>query len=107
MSFIHDGNHTDMPSFADVFQLTMQAELGISSLELRFRTKLLQQAVVEPAWRELRVGQVEHKVFILRQVCFKPAKDGALPNTYISSKHTEQLMLGYITESAYNLLEVV
>lgn len=54
----------DMPGFPDIFQLMMQAELGVAPLESRLSPELLEQPVVEPKWRKLRVGQIQNKVLV-------------------------------------------
>ena len=78
MCFVDDGDDLLVFGFVDVLKLLVQTEFRVAALEFCLGAKLQQEAVVEPARCELRVGQVQDEVVVFGQCVAEPADERAL-----------------------------
>ena len=53
MSFIQNAHNFFLLDAPDVFDLLLQLPLGVAPIEAGFQPQLVQQALVEPPWRQL------------------------------------------------------
>ena len=103
MSLIQHADDLFVFRFPDQFNLILQLALCVASVKPGFDTKLVEQTLVEPSWRQLRIRQVQQHILIIGKFFGYPADHGRLSASGIRSDHNKELFVGGIHDPAHRL----